>query len=249
MFKALAVVASIAVCFPIKGVASPVPDFPFITVTGTAQLDIEPDTAKIRLVIRATENTAEQATSAVYRQGNALLDFLKSKGVELDAIEAAQINKEATYQDYSSRTITGYSATQPVMVELKSIEHYVEIMDHLFKQPNIFSIHGQFGTSKQTQYEAELVAKAGADARKRAELLSAAQGVSLHSVFAISEGSRSWGNLGADFGFGAGAGVYGAQMRSSADGIAESSSLVLPKHIQLQQSVNVIYRLESRRGD
>lgn len=223
-------------------VASPVPDFPFITVTGSAQLEVEPDTAQLRLVIRATESTAEQATTAVYRQGNALLDFLKSKDVELDAIEAAQINKEATYQDYSSRTITGYSATQPVTVQLKSIEHFVDIMDYLFKQPNIFSIQSQFGSSKQADYETELMAKAGADARKRAEQLSAAQGVALHSVFAISEGSRNWGSLAGDFGFGGGA-VYGPQMRASADGM-ESSSLVMPKSIQLQQSVNVIYRLE-----
>ena len=226
--------------------ASPVPDFPFITVTGSARLDVEPDIAQIRLMIRANENTAEQATNAVYRQGNALLDYLKSKGVELDAIEAAQINKEATYQDYSNRTITGYSATQTVSVELATIEHYVEIMDYLFKQPNIFSINGQFGSSKQADIETELMAKAGADARKRAEQLSAAQGVTVHSVFAISEGSRSWGNLAGDFGFGSGGGVYGAQMRASADGM-EASSLVMPKHIQLQQSVNVIYRLESRQ--
>lgn len=232
--------------FSMTAQASPVPDFPFITVTGSATLGVEPDMAQIRLMIRANENTAEQATNAVYGQGNALLDYLKSKGVELNAIEAAQINKEATYQDYSSRTITGYSATQAVSVALATIEHYVEIMDYLFKQPNIFSIQGQFGSSKQASYEMELMAKAGADARNRAEQLSAAQGVSLHSVFAISEGSRNWGNLAGDFGFGGG-GVYGAQLRASADGMAsvDKSSLVLPKHIQLQQSVNVIYRLKS----
>lgn len=248
MKRSFLLTTGVTLCLSFAATASPVPDFPFITVTGTAQLHVEPDTAQIRLVIRANESTAEQATSAVYRQGNTLLEYLKSKGVELDAIEAAQINKEATYQDYSSRTITGYSATQPVSIQLQSIEHYAEIMDHLFKQPNIFSIQGQFGTSKQSQYETELVAKAGADARKRAEQLSAAQGVSLHSVFAISEGSRSWGNLGGDFGFGAGAGVYGVQMRASADSM-EQSSLVMPKHIQLQQSVNVIYRLETQQFD
>ena len=228
--------------------ASPVPDFPFITVTGSATLDVAPDLAQIRLMIRANENTAEQATTAVYQQGNAMLDYLKSKGIELDAIEAAQINKEATYQDYSSRTITGYSATQAVSIELATIEHYVEIMDYLFKQPNIFSIQGQFGSSRKEAYETELMAKAGADARKRAEQLSAAQGVSLHSVFAISEGSRNWGGLAGDFGFGGGGGVYGAQMRASADGMESmnKSSLVMPKHIQLHQSVNVIYRLDTQ---
>ncbi|MEE2024995.1 SIMPL domain-containing protein [Alkalimonas mucilaginosa] len=221
--------------------ASPVPDFPFVTVTGTAQMEVAPDSARITLVIRSNAETADAATSAVYQQGRSLLSYLQSKGVDLADIEAAQINKEATYQDYSSRVITGYAATQPVFIQLRSIEHYIDIMDHLFKQPNIFSIQGQFETSQKEQLEQELMAKAGADARQRAERLANAQGAGIHSVFAISEGSRSWGNLSSDFGFGAGSGVYGVQMRASAD-MAESS-LVLPKHIRIQQSVNVIYRL------
>lgn len=222
--------------------ASPVPDFPFVTVTGSAQMEVAPDSARITLVIRANAETADAATSAVYQQGRSLLSYLQSKGVDLGDIEAAQINKEATYQDYSSRVITGYAATQPVFVQLRSIEHYIDIMDHLFRQPAIFSIQGQFETSKKEQLEQELMAKAGADARQRAERLAKAQGAGIHSVFAISEGSRSWGSLSSDFGFGAGSGVYGVMRTASAD-MAESS-LVLPKHIRIQQSVNVIYRLE-----
>ena len=240
--KSMLLTAILILALPLSSQASPLPDFPFVTVTGTAEMEVAPDSARITLVIRANAETADAATSAVYQQGRSLLNYLASKGVDLADIEAAQINKEATYQDYSSRIITGYAATQPVVVQLRSLEHYVIVMDHLFRQPAIFSIQGQFETSQKQQLEQELMAKAGADARQRAERLARAQGAEIHSVFAINEGHRSWGNLGSDFGFGAGSGVYGVMRTASAD--RAESNLVLPKHIRIQQSVQVLYRLQ-----
>ena len=81
---------------------------------------------------------------------------------------------------------------------------------------------------------------AGKDARQRAGQLAAAQGVKISSVFAISD-TADWGSLAGDFGFSGGAVSYGMLRKAS---MAESSGmLILPKHISLEKSVKVIYKI------
>lgn len=223
-------------------IASPLPEFPFINVTGEARLEVAPDKARIQFVIRQTADTAEAATSAVYKQSNDLMQFLAANGVTDSDIDAAQINKEALYKDYNDRAITGYEASQPVAVTLNQLSNYVAIMDYLFKQPQIFSINGSFDSSQREQHELKLSEQAGSDARRRAEQLAAAQGVKISSVFAITE-AGGWGQLAGDFGFAGNAVSFGA-LRKNAEMADSSVSLVLPQHITLQKSVNVIYKIK-----
>ncbi|MCS4308589.1 uncharacterized protein YggE [Rheinheimera pacifica] len=222
--------------------ASPLPDFPFINVTGAAKLEVAPDKARIQFVIRQTADKADAATEAVYKQGRELMQFLAQQGITEADIDAAQINKEALFKDYNNRAITGYEASQPIMVTLNELTNYVAVMDYLFKQPQIFSISGSFDSSQREQYEQQLSEKAGADARRRANSLAAAQGVKISSVFAISEAS-GWGAMAGDFGFGGGSVSYGA-MRKADMAESSNSNLIVPKHIQLEKSVNVIYKLK-----
>ncbi|NRQ41393.1 SIMPL domain-containing protein [Rheinheimera sp. YQF-2] len=233
-----------AVLLTFSGIAqaSPLPDFPFITVTGEAKLDVAPDKARIQFVIRHTAAKADAATEAVYKQGRDLMQFLATQGVTEANIDAAQVNKEALYKDYNDRTITGYEASQPISVTLEQLGNYVAVMDYLFKQPQIFSIQGSFDSSQREQHELKLSEQAGADARRRANHLAAAQGVKISSVFAISE-TAGWGSLAGDFGFSGAAVSYGA-LRKSAEMADSSGNLVLPRHITLQKSVNVIYKIK-----
>ena len=153
--------------------ASPLPDFPFINVTGVAKLEVAPDEARLQLVIRHTAATADAATNAVYQQSRQLLQFLQTQGLSEADIEAAQLNKSALYKDYNDRTITGYEASQPVMLTLKQLTNYAAIMDYLFKQPQIFNIQASFDSSKREQHELKLSQLAGENARQRAQQLAA----------------------------------------------------------------------------
>ena len=221
--------------------ASPLPDFPFINVTGMAKLDVAPDSARVQLVIRHTGATAEAATQAVYQQSARLLQFLQTQGVTEEDIEAAQLDKSALYKDYNDRTITGYEASQPVTLTLKQLTNYAAIMDFLFKQPQIFNIQASFDSSQREQHEQKLSQLAGENARQRAQQLAAVQGVKISSVFAISD-TADWGSLAGDFGFSAGAVSYG--MLRKADMAQSTGMLVLPKHISLEKSVKVIYKIK-----
>ena len=194
--------------------ASPLPDFPFINVTGEAKLDVAPDKARIQFMIRHTAERADAATEAVYKQGRDLMQFLASVGVSEADIDAAQINKEALYKDYNDRAITGYEASQPITVTLNQLTHYIDVMDYLFKQENVFSINGSFDSSQREELETKLSQQAGGDARRRADRLAGAQGVKISTVFAITE-AGGWGQLAGDFGFSGNAVSFGA-MRGKA---------------------------------
>ncbi|MDX3774898.1 SIMPL domain-containing protein [Chromatiaceae bacterium AAb-1] len=220
--------------------ASPLPDFPFINVTGEARMEVEPDKANIQFTVRSTAATADAATSTVYQQGRELLAFLNEQGITEQDIDASQINKDALYKDYNDRSITGYEATQPIRVTLNSLQAYADVMDYLFRQQHIFSIRSSFDTSKREQFEQELTIKAGAHATSQATNLAKALGVKLGAVQGISE-AGGFNTLHNEFGFADSAVSFGALRKSS----AESSSLVLPRHINLQRSVNVIYRIKN----
>lgn len=237
----LRLTTSIALLFSGMLAASPLPDFPFVNVTGQATLEVAPDKAQIRFQLRQTGTTAEQATRGVYQQGEKLLAFLKSKGITEQALDAAQINKEALFKDYQDRTITGYEASQPITLTLDNLDQYVTIMDYLFTQPQIFSIHSRFDHSQREQFEMTLSEKAGADAKQRATMLAAAQGVKLSTVFAITE-SAGFGSLAGDFGFGGGQVSFGRMEKMAADS-GMAGALLAPKQITLQKSINVIYKL------
>ena len=238
--KCTLVNSAFLLAFSSAALASPLPDFPFINVTGSAKLDVAPDSARLQLVIRHTAATAETATEAVYQQSGRLLQFLQTQGITEADIEAAQLDKRALYKDYNDRSITGYEASQPVTVSLKQLANYGAIMDYLFKQPQIFNIQASFDSSKRAQHELKLSQLAGENARQRAEQLAQVQGVKISSVFAISD-TADWGSLAGDFGFSGGAVSYG--MLRKADMAESTGMLVLPKHISLEKSVKVIYKL------
>lgn len=240
--KLVTCLSSVALMISSAVSASPLPDFPFINVTGEAKLEVAPDKARIQFMIRHTASKADAATDAVYKQGRDVMQFLASVGVTEQDIEAAQINKEALYKDYNDRTITGYEASQPITITLNQLTNYVAVMDYLFKQANVFSIQGSFDNSQREQLEMKLSQQAGADARRRADSLAGAQGVKITSVFAITE-AGGWGQLAGDFGFNGNAVSFGA-MRKSAEMADASANLVLPRHITLQKSVNVIYKIK-----
>lgn len=238
----LRLISSVVLLFSSVVAASPLPDFPFVHVTGQAKLDVTPDKAQIRFLLRQTGTTAEQATRGVYQQGDKLLAFLQNKGLTAQVIDAAQISKEALFKDYQDRSIIGYEASQPITLTLENLEYYVAIMDYLFTQPQIFSIHSSFDHSQREQFELTLSEKAAANAKQRAARLAAAQGAQLSSVFAITE-DGSFGGLAEDFGFGSAPVSFGRMEKMAADsGI--TGALLAPKHITLQKSVNVIYKLQ-----
>ncbi|CAM5218677.1 hypothetical protein [Alishewanella longhuensis] len=62
----LRLTTSIALLFSGVVAASPLPDFPFINVTGQATLEVAPDNAQIRFQLRQTGSTAEQSSRVVY---------------------------------------------------------------------------------------------------------------------------------------------------------------------------------------
>lgn len=223
-------------------IASPLPDFPFITVTGEASLEVAPDKAHIQFVIRSTAETAEVATNAVYKQSADLIHFLKTQGIDEADIDASQIDKNPLYKDYNNRTITGYEASQPVRVTINTLDTYPDVANYLFTQQFIFSINSSFDNSRRAEYEQELALRAGKDASERASNLAKALNVEIDSVYAISE-AGGW-QLSNQFGFSGSAVSY---MRASVelkDSSVQSGQLILPKHINLQKSINVIYKLK-----
>lgn len=222
--------------------ASSLPDFPFINVTGEAKLEVAPDKAQLQFVIRHSADTADKATATIYTQGRDLLAFLAAKGITEADIEASQIDKTPLYKDYNDRTIIGYEASQPITVTVNSLDIFPEVVNYLFTSDNVFSIRSSFDSSKRDSYEQELTVKAGQDATSRANNLAKALNVRIDSVYAISE-DGGWNMLANNSGFIESGMVYAAMARSD-KATDISGNLILPKHINLQKSVKVVYKLK-----
>ena len=103
---------------------------------------------------------------------------------------------------------------------------------------HVLGVTADFDRSDREKVEAELVGKAGLDAKAQAERMAAGFGVPLGQVFAIS--MQGFRNIGAKFGLAPGSGYLRTALHRSP---SKQEALFIPSTITLKSSVTAIYRL------
>ena len=160
------------ILFSAQSFAKDIPDFPFLSVTGTAEIEVAPDMATISFSTIAVEPKAETAVATINQRAVDIVSMLAKQGVDKKDIESYQIDKQARYQRYGNDEppgINGYQVTQRFTVELQSVTNYSDILGALMKLDNVENINTQFDIQDREQTEQALMTQAGQDARKKSE--------------------------------------------------------------------------------
>jgi uncharacterized protein YggE len=199
--KALQLIAILLVN-AVVGQAAELPEFPFVFAVGTASTEVPPQKAEVQFTVKAFDATSEVALATVKQTSRELLAFFASLSISNDDITAYDIDKRMVRErkDYQELGILGYEISQEITVTLNTLEEYEVLTLRLLETKNIERLRTTFGRHDREQVEAELVAEACADARRKADQLAKGLGVAMGDVHAVSRGGFE--TIAAQFGLG-----------------------------------------------
>ena len=222
--------------------SSSIPDFPFVTVTGESTRKVAPDNAVINLEVITFAKESLIANNDLNKTVQDIFTILKQSNVGTNAITSYEIRKETKRarekNGYNNLDILGYELSQIFEIKLDSLEHYSAITSELIKTNNVKSIASQFDATNRETIEIALITEAGEKAKLKASQMALGLGVKIDSVFAIND-SGSFKSFFATFGLDSDRGLTFNMAQSSS-----TSSMFIPKHIEISKSINVVYKLE-----
>ena len=238
MNRPLIAVATLALSLMPICYAEDWPIDPFLVVQGRAEIGVPPEEATVKLNVVAFEKESEVAVETVQQQVSRVLDVFERFDIPSSAITSFSLHKdvERARQNYQDLEILGYYVSRRIEAELSSISGFSELIADLASLDNVSSIDATFDVSNRDEIEAQLTRDAGADARRKAENMAEAMGVSVGNVHAISETEfRSDGTV-----YGLGPRLY----PSVASPRPYNDTVFVPASITIVQSLNVVFAVE-----
>lgn len=225
-----------------SGLASPLPDFPFVAATGQSSKQVAPDSATVSFSITTFHQSAEVANAQLSQASTAVLALLKANGVSDGQITAYELEKSAKRKrddNYSELDILGYDFNRRFEIRLNTLKQYPALLAQLYAAEYVHNLNSVFDTSERDAVETALISAAAAQARKKAEQMAEGLGVKIHSVFAFND-SGSFNSFFATFGVSDSTLVL-AEVSASRTGSAQQ--VLVPQFIEIAKTVNVIYKI------
>jgi uncharacterized protein YggE len=166
-----------------------------ITVSGTGEAVVEPDTGFIDLGVQVTRKTVADAREVAARSANAVIASAKAQGVESRDIHTSSLSISPVYdyQQQGEPKITGYQVANTVTVRVRRIETLSAVVDAAAEAAgdDVRIDNVRFGRDDDGEAKRQARAAAMADATDRATQLAALAGVKMGRALAISETSSS----------------------------------------------------------
>lgn len=227
--------------------AAPVPDYPFVHVTGSAFVTTMPDIASLDFEIVAVDTDPSAARSVLDSRLGEVRALLQQ--LSLDPDNAAVREVRQTLRKGDSAEAAGpshaplYELRCDVHVNVPNLSVWPALAGGLLGKPNLDGFTPAFDRSDMERVNDELMTAAIGDARRRAEVMAGGFGRRVGSVMAATPDvlknlTTAMGLERGDF----------RNTRASdperRQGIDRDQLLVVPA-IKLRQPVDVIFRLEA----
>ncbi|HUP22845.1 MAG TPA: SIMPL domain-containing protein [Thermoanaerobaculia bacterium] len=206
-------------------------------VNGSAQLEVEPDEAIVRLGVSFQAPDAAAAQSRVNTTARAILDAVKAKGIAESAIQTSRLDLSPMYEnrrsDDGAPTVVGYQASNVVSVTLAELGKLGEVIDAAIGA-GANRVEGiAFQLDDDAAATQRALARAIENAKAKASAMASALGLALGPVLEVQE---------------AGAFVspptYQPRFaRVQAMAMVEDSTPVSPGTVTVTANVSVRYRL------
>ncbi|MGB8217699.1 MAG: SIMPL domain-containing protein [Candidatus Methanoperedens sp.] len=164
-------------------------------VSGSASTFVVPDTVSISLGVLTQAPSARETSDKNAVSMNAVITALKNQGLTDKEIQTSVFSIQPVYNypnNGGAPTITGYSASNNVVVTTKMVDKVGDILDKTVAAGanQVNGISFMVSEEKQKQIHDDLLAGAVKDARGKADKLAESLGVKITGVSStsISEG-------------------------------------------------------------
>jgi uncharacterized protein len=226
-----------------SALAADIPDYPFVFVTGKAEIDTPPDFAVCSLIVRAIDQDPGRAESTVDGRLKSVLGILAANGVAPVDVESFDISKQILSTAYSEKEpaeIRGYDFTRSLQFKVRQLKALPAIKEGFVGSPNVEQVSCEFDRTDRAAIEADLLTKAVHSARDQANKLAGPLGRHVTSAEAVSQ---------VPFGSIAGAlGVGSTQpelegMNRMFEKSMSAEALLVPSTIHMSVWVNVLFKM------
>ena len=170
-----------------------------MTVTGTAVLEVSPDCADLTMTIVGEGARPGQATAAVQRQQQELVESLKKIGVEGTDLKLSYVRLDPVYAQTSlgiqTQRITGYRAEVTVTATTHRFELISSIME-AGANAGASSMSSQFRRSDLAELKKQVREMALKAAKEKAAQTAKALGIELGRIVTVAEtpNGAMWGS-------------------------------------------------------
>ncbi|WP_372880826.1 SIMPL domain-containing protein [Psychromonas sp.] len=166
---------------------NPLPDKPYLAVTGSAQVEVQPDQVLIQFKATAMQDTVEAAKQKVDLQVAALLLNLEKAGFEQSVLERGNISTREQYQYVQNqRTLQGISAARDLtylLTDLSKVNQFLESVT----AANINAIQQMhYGLQSPQQWLLKARQLAVQDSLEKAASLASAYQAKLDKIYSIN---------------------------------------------------------------
>lgn len=235
MLKRLALAVAIAT-LPLAAAASPLPGYPFVHVSADASVYRVPDIGAIDFEILVAGADPQAARTTVETRIAEVRALLQAQGVPLEDMETRDVRKEQKKDAPPDAPV--YELRSSVHINMRDLSKWAAVVAPLLDMPNLGSFATSFDSSLREEVEAELMANALREARRRAEIIAKGARRKLGAVTAVTPAGvknvgYSMGLLREDF----------SSRRSAGANVARSDFLAI-EALKLMQPIDVVFRLE-----
>jgi len=245
---AAACVRALIVClsmYCLVSQASPLPDYPFVTASGKAEVWMAPDIGEFQFDVVAEHADAAQALATMEHISSDLGGMWSQRGIEPGDIEAFDLSKKTLplNQARDGDPATAQVIARHFKVRVRQLASWPELLAAVLGRDGIDNLRVAFDRSDRQQIDAKLTFAAARDARDNAGALAAAFDRKPGAVVAISQ--APFDRLGVPFGFGAldGRGKNTTPL-TEAQPPADPLALAVPAAIAFTQAVSAVFRLK-----
>ena len=172
--------------------AADIPDYiPTISVSGSAEVSLKPDTAYFSITASFTEETTEEARAKVSEMiGNAAEILTSEFGLSADDLSTSYISASPEYQwKDDERILIGQKAVQTLEITLHDIDSIGPVYDRLMSLSGISISDVTLDKEDKSEEYRQARMEAVRDAYSKAEAFAEAAGVEVGSILSITDGT------------------------------------------------------------
>ena len=172
--------------------AADIPDYiPTISISGSAEVSMKPDTAYFSITASFTEETTEEARAKVSEMiGNAAEILTSEFGLSADDLSTSYISASPEYQwKDDERILIGQKAVQTLEITLHDIDSIGPVYDRLMSLSGISISDVTLDKEDKSEEYRQARMDAVRDAYSKAEAFAQAAGVEVGSILSITDGT------------------------------------------------------------
>jgi uncharacterized protein YggE len=223
--------------------ASPVPDYPFVHVTGSAFQAVVPDIGSLDFEVVAQDADPAAARAVLETRVGEVRALMRQFGMDPEDAVVREVRQGIRKDGRAADGAPLYELRCDVHINVRNLANWAPLAGGLLGKPNLDGFASAFDRSDMQKIDEELVTQAIQDARRKADVMAAGFGRRVGGVMAATPDGLK--NLGTAMG------LEREDFRRprSADATraqdVEREQLLAVPAMKLRQPVDVIFRLEN----